>query len=223
MIPATNALFADSAEAELVARIQAGDQAACETLVRRHGGPLCAVARRYLGNDEDCADAVQDAFLAAFRSLDSFSGNARIGTWLHRIVVNVSLMKLRSRRRRPTVSIEALLPDFDETGHHVRPVLPWSMSSEEILQSAEKRRLIRLCIDRLPEQYRTVLIMRDIDGLGTEETRQLLGLNASAVKTRLHRARQALRTLLAPLFETGADDEKQSRGRITQHRSNASA
>jgi RNA polymerase sigma-70 factor (ECF subfamily) len=175
--------------------------AACEILVRHYGGQLFAVAIRYVGNEHDAADAVQDAFLSAFRSIDSFAGNCRLGTWLHRIVVNASLAKLRSRRRRPTVPIENLLPTFDTTGHHVRCVSPWAVTTCDIVERAELRQLVRSCIDQLPDAYRTILLMRDIDGLDTDETARQLGLNAGGVKTKLHRARQALRTLLAQHLE----------------------
>ena len=97
-------------EATLVAQLRAGDEAAFEQVVRSYGGRLLAVARRIVGSEEDARDAVQDAFLNAFRSLDRFEGNAKLSTWLHRIVVNAALMKLRTRKRKPEQSIETLLP-----------------------------------------------------------------------------------------------------------------
>jgi RNA polymerase sigma-70 factor (ECF subfamily) len=187
-------------EADLIARIRAGNEQACTTLVRRYGGALLTCARRFLGCEADSADAVQDAFVSAFRSLGTFAGHARLGTWLHRILVNHCLMKLRQRKRRRTVSIEGLLPTFDETGHHTRPVTPWTQSPEEQLSRAETRDQVRACIDRLPEPYREIILLRDLEGLDTEQTAQLLGLSRVAVKTRLHRARQALRTLLEEVF-----------------------
>jgi RNA polymerase sigma-70 factor (ECF subfamily) len=188
-----------AAEADLVARIAARDQFAFEELVRTHGGAMLACARRFLRSEEDCADAVQDAFLSAFRSLPEFQGHARLGTWLHRIVVNHCLMRLRSQKRKPTVSIEALLPSFDETGHHVRPVVPWA---DVKMMADEARVRVRACIDRLPETYRTIILVRDIEGYDTPQAAALLGISIALVKTRLHRARQALRTLLEPYFAT---------------------
>src|SRR5262245_27545466 len=102
-----------SDDVELLERIRAGDERACEALVRRHGGRMLAVARRFLRTEEDSADAVQEAFLSAFRSLDGFEGRSAPGTWLHRIVVNVCLMKLRARSRSREVRIDDLLPTFD--------------------------------------------------------------------------------------------------------------
>jgi RNA polymerase sigma-70 factor (ECF subfamily) len=189
-----------SEEADLLARIRAGDEAACAALVRQYAGRMLAVARRFLHSEEDSADVVQDAFLAAFRALASFEGKSSLGTWLHRIVVNASLAKLRSRSRHPTVSLDELLPAFDESGHHARPVLAWTPPASRRLDQAETRAHVRAAIDRLPESYRTVLLLRDIEGFGTEETAHQLGLSRAAVKTRLHRARQALRTLLEPVF-----------------------
>jgi RNA polymerase sigma-70 factor (ECF subfamily) len=172
----------------LLAGVRAGDEGACEALVRQHGERMLAVARRFLRTMEDSADAVQDAFLSAFRSLDGFEGNSALGTWLHRIVVNVCLMKLRSRSRTREVRIDELLPTFKEPDHTL----------EQLTQS-ETHAQVRACIDRLPDPHREVLVLRDLEELDTEQTAQRLGINPGAVKTRLHRARAALRTLLEPV------------------------
>jgi RNA polymerase sigma-70 factor (ECF subfamily) len=172
--------------------------------VRKHGGRMLAVARRFLRCEEDSADAVQDAFLRAFRSLGHFEGNSSLGTWLHRIVVNSCLMKLRAQSRSRQIPIDDLLPTFDETGHHTRPVRRWEDQALLQLSREEIRVQVRACIDRLPESYRTVLLLRDIEELDTEETAKQLEITPAAVKTRLHRARQALRTLLEPVV-LGAD------------------
>ena len=185
-----------SGDAEILASVRAGNESACEAVVRQHGGRMLAVARRFLRTEEDSADAVQDAFLSAFRSLDDFEGNAALATWLHRILVNVCLMKLRTKSRCREVSIDDLLPSFDESGRHSHPISPWKDQSLNQLTQMETRALVRSCIDQLPSSHREVLLLRDIEELDTEETAQLLGINAGAVKTRLHRARQALRTLL---------------------------
>src|SRR5262249_60227794 len=105
----------------LLERIRAGDERACEALVRQHGGRMLVVARRFLQIEEDSADAVQDAFLSAFRSLEGFERNSALGTWLHRILVNVCLRRLRARSRSREVRID-LLPTFDQSGHHRHPV-----------------------------------------------------------------------------------------------------
>lgn len=189
-------LARDTDEAAFVARLRTGDGAAFEQLLRMHGGRLLAVARRFLCNEEDARDAVQDAFVSAFRAIGSFDGKAKLGTWLHRIVVNAALQKLRTQQRRPEQLIDDFLPAFLEDGHRANPGPRWSESAAQALERRETRTLVRSCIDRLPEAYRTVLILRDIDEVDTDETAKLLGINTGAVKTRLHRARQALRTLL---------------------------
>src|SRR5439155_17344943 len=191
-------------DVDLAARIRAGDEAACETLVRRHSGAMLAVARRFLGCPDESADAVQEAFIAAFRWLESFEGNAALASWLHRIVVNSCLGRLRTRRRRPTVSLDGLLPAFAEDGHHVRPVTPWSEEADDPLVRDETRARVRAGIEQLPDAYRTVLLLRDIEEFDTDQTAAVLGIAPGAVKTRLHRARMALRSLLEPVFGAGA-------------------
>jgi RNA polymerase sigma-70 factor (ECF subfamily) len=191
-----------SEDAALVARLRAGDEEAFEVVVRTYSGRLLAVTRRILCNDEDARDAVQDALLSAFRSLDRFEGGSLVSTWLHRIAVNAALMKLRTRRRKPEESIEHLLPVYQDDGHHRESFSSWNEPVDVAMTRAENRAVVRRCIDELPETFRTVLVLRDIEELDTEETAQALGISGNAVKIRLHRARQALRTLLAPHFRS---------------------
>lgn len=185
----------EAAEAALIERLRAGDDSAYETLVRSYGGPMLAVARRLLGSDEDAGDALQDAFTSAFRAIGAFEGGSRLATWLHRIVVNAALMKLRTRRRRPEQSISEFLPRFLEDGHQELPAVEWQDSGAD-LDREELRAYVRASIQKLPENYRTVLMLRDIEELDTQQTAEILGIEPNAVKVRLHRARQALRTLL---------------------------
>ncbi len=195
--PAAAALPDDLDEAELLARLQAGEPAAFELLVRRFAARMLAVARRLLPDENDAQDALQDAFISAFGAIDRFQAGSRLSTWLHRIVVNAALMKLRTRRRRPEVSIDALLPQFAEDGHPLQPASPWK-PPEAVLSREELAGLVRSRIAELPENYRDVLLLRDIEGMDTGEAAHLLGISENAVKTRLHRARQALRALLDP-------------------------
>lgn len=183
-------------EAGMVERLRRGDGDAFETLVRTEGGRMLAVARRLLRDEEEARDAVQEAFLSAFRSIDGFRGGCRLSTWLFRIVTNVAFMKLRSASRRPVVSIEELLPQFQADGHHVRQFQTIRAEGEERLIKAERVKRVRACIERLPLPYRTVIILRDITGLSTRETAQILDLTDNAVKIRLHRARLALTALV---------------------------
>jgi RNA polymerase sigma-70 factor, ECF subfamily len=187
-------------EGALIAALRDRDPEACEALVRQFGGQMLATARRYLHCDQDCADAVQEAFISAFQAVDKFEGHSKLGTWLHRIVVNACLMKLRRRSRRHEVSIDDLLPTFDKSGHHAQPARQWRRAPEELLFREETRTTVRRCIDMLPDDYRTVLVLRDIEELSTEQAAEILDATPGAIKTRLHRARQALRTLLEPHF-----------------------
>lgn len=194
----------DTSEHDLVTALRAGDEAGYERLVREHGGAMLAVARRYLRSEDDARDVVQEAMLSAFRGIASFDADAKLSTWLHRIVVNCALMRLRTRRRRPEESIDDLLPSFDETGGFVHGVVEWDAPpTETLVERRQMQRIVRSCIDRLPESYRALLLLRDIEERDTEESAELLGITVSAVKSRLHRARQALRELL--VVELGMD------------------
>jgi len=191
-----HAAGAEVDEATLIATLRAGHDAAYEQLVRLYGGRLLATAKRLLGNEQDAGDALQDAYISAFKAIDRFEGNCKLSTWLHRIVVNAALMKLRSRSRRDEHSIEDLLPTYYDDGHRRSPGDAWSSPAEAMLEREETRQMVRRCIAKLPTNHRTVLLLRDIEELDTEETAQALAIQPGAVKTRLHRARQALQTLL---------------------------
>lgn len=197
----SNGLGLPAEEAALLASLHAGDAGAFERVVREYGGRMLAVTRRFLANEEDAQDAVQEAFLSAFKALDRFEGNSRLGTWLHRIAVNAALMKLRTRKSRPhEQSADVLLPQFKDDGHPLRPTSGWRDEGLSALERKETRDVVRRSIEKLPENYRIVLLLRDIEGKDTEETAEMLGMTSNAVKTRLHRARMALRELLDPHF-----------------------
>jgi len=203
-LPPPSGLLSDaSADAPLLARLRAGEDAAFDELLRAVGPRLLAVARRMLRSEDDALDAVQEAFLSAFKALDRFDGRSELSTWLHRITINVCLMRLRTLRRHPERSIEGLLPQFIEDGHQTNPSKSWKLIAQGGIEQAEVRRLVRSSIDQLPEQYRMVLLLRDIEELTTDETAQVLEITSNAVKTRLHRARQALRALLDPHLRAG--------------------
>jgi RNA polymerase sigma-70 factor, ECF subfamily len=189
-------------EAALVAALKAGDAAAFERLVRSYGGRLLLVARQILASDADAADALQDALLTAFRSMGSFEGKSQLSTWLHRVTVNAALMRLRSRKRKREQPIDELLPKFKADGHQQHPCRAWNQSALSGIEQKETQALVRTCIDQLPADYRTVIVLRDIQELDTATVAEMLGLTEGNVKVRLHRARQALRTLLDPLFGT---------------------
>jgi RNA polymerase sigma-70 factor (ECF subfamily) len=178
--------------------LRSGDEEMFEQMVWKFGGRLLTTARRYLGSEDDALDALQDAFLCAFKSMGRFSGDSQLSTWLHRIVINSALMHLRARRRRPDtagVEIDELLPHFDCGGDWIDEYTR-TMPVHVSFEAAETQSLVRRCIEELSEAYRVVLILRDIDELDTAEVARLLGLTPNNVKVRLHRARQALKVLI---------------------------
>ena len=186
--------FAD--ENDLVRRLREGDEDAFEVMVRKYGGRMLAVARRFLPVEQDARDAVQEAMISAFKAIHNFAGDAKLSTWLHRIVVNAALMQLRYRRRRAEESIDNLLPRFDEDGKWADESMHFAREDDLPLERRDTREMVRKCIDQLPENYRTVLLLRDIDELDTDEVAAILKATTNTVKVRLHRARQALRVIL---------------------------
>ncbi|MBY0113930.1 MAG: sigma-70 family RNA polymerase sigma factor [Phycisphaerales bacterium] len=210
--PATTAASAVSAatpptaadERDLVARLQKGEAAAYEQVVRDNGPRMLAVARRILTDESDAQDAVQEAFLSAFRSIAKFEGGSLVSTWLHRITVNACLMRLRKKRRLDEVSLDGMLPGFSPEGYVTKPTDTW-VDRPSSMEQAELRATVRAAIDKLPEHYRIVLILRDIEAMDTAQTASLLETTEAAVKIRLHRARQALRELLDPSLRDHPD------------------
>lgn len=200
LMPAVGSAVAAVDEPALLAALRRGEEWAFEAMVRVYGGRLLAVARRICGNEEDARDALQSAYLSAFRSIERFEGSCLLSTWLHRIVVNMALMRLRTRRRKPEEQMETLLPAFQEDGHHVEQFSEWATPADVLLERADARAAVRSCIAQLPDAYRQVLLLRDIEELSTDEVARMLGATPTAVKVRLHRARQALSTLLRREF-----------------------
>jgi RNA polymerase sigma-70 factor (ECF subfamily) len=188
-------------EDDLLDGLRAGDDRSYEELVRRHGGRMLSVAIRLTGNPDDARDAVQDAFLQAFKNVSKFEERSSLATWLYRIVVNAALMKLRTRRRKPETSLDELMPRFDDVGCRIEPRAGDDEPVDELLARRETRERVREAIRDLPEDYRDVLILRDIEGLDTNETADSLSIKPGAVKTRLHRARAALKTRLETVIK----------------------
>lgn len=184
----------------LLPALRAGDAEAAEILVRTHAPWMLSVARRILRDGGLAEDSVQEAFIQAFRGLAGFEGRSSLRSWLHRILVNQALSKLRSRKRRREEPIDELLPDFDATSCRVEAARPAPAAPDEILAQKDRRALVREMIERLPESYRIVLQLRDIEELSTEEVAAALELTTANVKVRLHRARAALKKLLEPLL-----------------------
>jgi RNA polymerase sigma-70 factor (ECF subfamily) len=189
-------------EAALVQALKAGDEAAYVKMVERYSPTIYNLALRMTGNREEAEEVLQETFLSAFRAVGRFEGRSQLGTWLYRIAYNAAMMRLR-RRQLPVTSIDAAEPNED--GEIIpRQLVDWGALPDEILLSGELRRMLDAAVASLPEGLRSVFVLRDIEGLSTAETAQVLGLSEANVKVRLHRARLALRERLSSYFATAA-------------------
>ncbi len=179
---------------EMVKRVQQGNSEAFEELVRRYERKVYNITYRILGNEEDATEALQDTFLRAYRFLPKFGFKSSFYTWLYRIATNVSLTKLRRRKRMEMVSLDAPLPDSEDLRFDVPDT---GQTPEEVFAQKRLREKLDQAVRELPEEYRAVVILRDLEGLSNEEVGRILKLSVPAVKSRLHRARLALREKLS--------------------------
>lgn len=182
----------------LVHACKQGDTDAFEQLVKRYDAKLIRIAQHITHNSEDAEDAVQEAFLKVFRNLGQFQEKAQFSTWLLRICVNESLMKLRKRSHTKEVSIQEDLPD--EVTIHPFEISDWAANPEDLYEASELRDILRSQLQKLSPNLRLAFILRDIEGLSTEETAEVLAVTVDAVKARLSRARLKLRQLLTNYF-----------------------
>jgi RNA polymerase sigma-70 factor (ECF subfamily) len=185
----------------LVAEAKAGSYAAFEELVNRYEGKIYRLGMNITGNSEDAEDVLQEAFLKAFQHLPEFREDSRFYTWLVRIAVNEGLMKLRKRRTDRTVPIE---DEVDEEGGVVpREFADWKPNPEQQYAQVEIETILRDAAQTLPPAYRTVFLLRDVEGLSTAEAAEVLNLTEGTVKARLFRARLMLREELSKVFKRG--------------------
>lgn len=188
----------------LVARARGGDVHAFETLVKQYDRQVFRIAQHITQNREDAQDVVQDAFLKAYEKLDQFQGNSKFYTWLVRIAVNEALMRLRKRRTGKMVSIDEDVQT--EEGSVPRDLAEWRPNPEQEYNQSELADILRKTINGLPPGFRVVFVLRDVEGLSTEETANALGLSVPAVKSRLLRARLQLRERLSKYFRKKNED-----------------
>jgi RNA polymerase sigma-70 factor (ECF subfamily) len=185
------------ADRGLVESLHRGDADAAEHLVARYGGYAYRLAIRICGNEQDAEEVVQDAFWAVIRKVDAFRGEAAFSTWLHRIVANAALQKLRARRRgRVDASLDDALPVFDGRGRHVAPMDDWSTRLTNTLTRTELLMTLTSAIEELPADARAVLLLHDMEGWSSSEIADAFSLSVPAVKARVHRARLFLRKRL---------------------------
>ena len=187
---------------ELIERIRRDDNEALEELVSRYEDRVYSLAYRMLGNKEDTEDVLQDAFLNVIRGLDKFRGSSSFSTWLYRIAANAALTKIRQRSRRDKSESEFLDDVYAvrQTAHSGAVLTDWSTNPASTLLDEEARKIMEKAIDELPEIYKAVFVLRDVEGLPAIEVGDVLGLSVAAVKSRLHRARLFLRNSLSDYF-----------------------
>jgi RNA polymerase sigma-70 factor (ECF subfamily) len=182
---------------ELVARLQAGDRTAFRELVRRHQDKVYRLALRLTRDESRAQDAMQDAFLQVFRKIGQFQEQSAFTTWLYRITVNAALMRMRSEKRHNETSLDEASPRYNDSGEIAEPVDDWSSAVDDEAANRELAKHAAVAVDALPETYRSVFVLRELEDLSTEEVANILDLTVPTVKTRLHRARLALRKALA--------------------------
>ena len=184
-------------EGALIARLRARDAGALEILMERHASRVFRVAFGITRNEADAEEVVQDVFLALFEKISAFEERAALGTWLYRVTTNAALLRRRGKRQELEVSLEDQLPTFRDDGHRAGErsflLADWSPNAEHELLVGETHAHVRRAIDMLPPHYRAVVLLRDMEELSNEETAEILGEPVSSIKSRLHRARMALR------------------------------
>src|SRR5512140_1637220 len=195
-----------SDELALVRAAKAGDISAFESLVKRYDRNVFRIANHITQNREDAEDVVQDAFLKAYENLGQFQGQSKFYTWLVRIAVNEALMRLRRRRPERMVSLDEDVKTEEDS--MPREIADWTPNPEQQYNQAELKDILSRTIQGLPPSFRTVFVLRDVEGLSTEETAEALGLSIPAVKSRLLRARLQLRERLNRYFENPRKDGK---------------
>jgi len=202
LLPTTPA--ADAPDSELAARVAAGEPAAFETLMRRHNRALFRTARAILRDDAEAEDALQEAYLQAYRAIGGFRAEAKLSTWLARIVANEALMRVRKRARR--AEIVPLQAGISETEINEIPDENMNDTPERSAQRSEMRQLLEAQIDSLPDDYRVVFVLRAVQEMSVEETAETLGIPQATVRTRLFRARSLLREGLAAKIDVACEE-----------------
>jgi len=197
----------------LVEALRLREATAVERLVATFGDRAYRLAVGITGNQQDAEEVVQDALLSVITKIDTFRGESAFRSWLHRIVANAAYQLLRTRRGRSAdISLDSLLPVFDGHGQHVAPVADWSMSLEDPARQTELRMVLHAAFEGLPAGYRAAVLLRDVEGLSTQDIAEALGLTVANVRTRVHRARLLLRKHLS-MFLQSADASVEGGGR----------
>jgi RNA polymerase sigma-70 factor (ECF subfamily) len=190
-------------DAALVEALRREDPEATELLVETYGDRVYRLALRITGSNEDAEEVAQDALWTAARKISTFKGEAAFGSWLYRITANAAYQKLRARKGKAhEIAMDDVLPAFDEAGRHFEPMADWSERVDEQALQGELRRVLGAAIDELPADYRTALVMHDVEGLSNPDIAEALGISLPAVKSRVHRSRLFVRKQLAEYMKT---------------------
>ena len=192
---------------ELLARIHAGDKSACAECIDIHSPAVYRLALRLMQNEEDAEDVVQETFVNAFKAIDSFEGRSSLSTWLYRIAYNNAMMRLR-RPSPYTISVEETLDDSGEVMTVPRQLFDWCCLPEEDFATEEVRGELETAVGKLPPTLRSAFVLRELEGLSTQETADALDVSTDVVKTRLRRARLWLREYLSNYFAEQQADRK---------------
>ena len=190
-------------DAALVEALRREDPEAPELLVETYGDRVYRLALRITGSNEDAEEVAQDALWTAARKISTFKGEAAFGSWLYRIAANAAYQKLRARKAKAhEIAMDDVLPAFDDAGRHFEPMADWSERVDEQALQGELRRVLGAAIDELPADYRTALVMHDVEGLSNPDIAEALGISLPAVKSRVHRSRLFVRKQLAEYMKT---------------------
>jgi RNA polymerase sigma-70 factor, ECF subfamily len=186
-------------DTQLVAQFKRGSNDAFEEIVSRYESKVFNLAMRFTRNQEDAEEVLQDVFTTIYKKIDGFQGKSAFSSWLYRIVVNAAFMKLRKRKQNQTVFLEDLSPVVKQ--HCLDREALFAIRSDSFAHHREMRDMLTNAINRLPEQYRAVFVLRDVDGMSNQEVGEILSLSIPAVKSRLHRSRLMLRKRLTRYYE----------------------
>lgn len=199
----TQARTRPDVDAALVEALRRDDPGAATALVETYGDRVYRLARRITSSNEDAEEVAQDALWTAARKIGTFKGESAFGSWLYRITANAAYMKLRSRRAKSAeISLEDVLPSLDEEGRHFEPMDDWSPRVDEQALQGELRGVLEEAIAALPPDYRTAVVLHDIEGLSNPDIAEALGISLPAVKSRIHRSRLFLRQRLSDYLQT---------------------
>jgi len=188
-------------EEGLVRDLQNGDLKAYDKIVGIYQKKIYGLSFNLTRNEMDAQDVTQEVLLTLFRKIKLFQGKSAFSSWVYRITVNASYMRLRSKKKEPNVSIDELMPSFNSAGFQQEKIQDWSENTESLIFTNETRDIINKAVALLPEKEKIVFLLRDVEGLSTEKTGEILDLTIPAVKSRLHRARLFLRKKLSNYFE----------------------